>query len=154
MYYMAIKYIGAYNEKANFSVFPYKSITSHYLTNIETKPFWFHFLHGHMIILMVLDLLFQGIYHYYWAWYQYNHLVMLVIYHYNYIYKSYVAHNKQWLLLQHVWRLHLGFSKSPTYFWGYQIFTLFCMIHLSKAFWSSCPDNFLLKGFWICCNKG
>ena len=39
MYYMAIKYIGAYNEKANFSTFLYKSITSHHLTNIETKTF-------------------------------------------------------------------------------------------------------------------
>ena len=36
---MAIKYMGAYNEQENFSRFFYKSITSHYLTNIETKPF-------------------------------------------------------------------------------------------------------------------
>ena len=39
MYHMAIKYMGAYNEKENFSTFLYKNITSHYLTDIETKPF-------------------------------------------------------------------------------------------------------------------
>ena len=39
MYYMTIKYIGAYNGKANFSTFIYKSITLHYLTHIQTKPF-------------------------------------------------------------------------------------------------------------------
>ena len=120
IYYMAVKYMNAHNEQEFFSTFFYKSITSHYLTNIETKPFWFCCLHGQMIFLMDLDLLFQEIYHYYWAWYQYNHVVTLVVYHYNYIYKSYVAHNKQWLMLQHIWRLHLGFSKFPTYFWGYQ----------------------------------
>ena len=35
MYYMAIKYMGAYNEQKKFSRFFYKSITSHYLTNLK-----------------------------------------------------------------------------------------------------------------------
>ena len=39
MYNMAIKFIGAFNVKANFNTFLYKNITSHCLTNIETKPF-------------------------------------------------------------------------------------------------------------------
>ena len=102
MYYTAIKFISAFNVKANFGIVFYKNITSHCPTNIETKPFKFYFLHGPMFFPMVLDHLFQGTYHYYRARYRYNHMVTLVVYHYNYIYKNCVAHNKQWLLLQHI----------------------------------------------------
>ncbi len=151
MYYMAIKLISAFNVKANFGTILYKNITSHCSTNIETKPFWFYILHGPMFFPMVLDLLFQGTYHYYWAWYWYNHVVTLVVYHYNYIYKNCVAHNKQWLLLQHILTSIFQFFKMPHLFLRipkvFSILTLPCLIHLSKASWSSYPDKFALKSF-------